>query len=89
MFNKPTGLKRNEISIPYIGLVLTEWVYYTDAEMESDESKKLIGGYLRQYGYKEAWANWHKTATQRQIDEIKALPNFDADVFFEITGLRI
>lgn len=89
MFNKPTGKKRSEIDIPYINILLTEWIEYTDEEKKSDPQKALMGGYLREYSYKEAWANWYETATQRQIDKIKALPNYDADVFYEITGLKI
>lgn len=89
MFNKPTGKKRSEIDIPYINIVLTEWIEYTDEEKKSDPQKALMGGYLKSYTYKEAWANWYETATQMQIDRIKALPNYDADVFYEITGLKI
>lgn len=89
MFNKPTGKKRSEIDIPYINISLTEWIEYTDEEKKSDPQKALMGGYLRTYTYKEAWANWYETATQRQINKIKALPNYDADVFYEITGLKI
>ena len=89
MFNKPTGKKRSEINLPYINISLTEWIKYTDEEKKSDPQKALTGGYLRTYTYKEAWANWYETATQRQIDRIKALPNYDADVFYEITGLKI
>ena len=89
MFNKPTGKKRSEVHVPFFPLVLTEWVNYTDAERTEDPNKNLIDGYLKTYTYKEAWANWHKTASRAQIDEIKALPNFDSEVFFEITGLKI
>ena len=89
MFNKPTGLLRSQINIPYIDLQLTEWLNYTESEMSKDENKRLIGGYLKTIGYKTAWSNWLKTATKPQIADIKALPNFDANVFFEITGLKI
>ena len=87
MFNKPTGLKRSQINIPYIDLRITEWVYYTDAEMKDNPAKSAIGGYLKTYGYKEAWGNWLKTASKDIIAQIKALPNYDAQVFFDITGI--
>ena len=87
MFNKPTNLKRNEINIPYFDLRLTEWINYSQAEKDADHNKALIGGYLKTYSYKEAWANWDEKATDSQRNEIKALPNYDADVFMEITGL--
>ena len=87
MFNKPTRLKRNEIDVPHIDLALTTWVDYTQAEKDTDPDKALIGGYLKTYSYKEAWANWYKTADSKTIAKIKDLPNYDPDVFMEITGL--
>lgn len=87
MFNKPTNLKYCEICIPYIDLELTKWIKYTEEEKESDANKMLIGGYLKTYTYQEAWANWNANATDKQRAEIKALPNYDADVFMQITGL--
>ena len=87
MFNKLTNLKRSEVSIPFINLRLTVWIEYTKAEKDADPNKALIGGYLKTYSYKKAWANWDAKATEAQRNEIKALPNYDANVFMEITGL--
>ena len=39
--------------------------------------------------YKEAWQIAFKKATTKEIELLKALPNFDADVFYEITGIRL
>ena len=38
---------------------------------------------------KEGWQNAFKTATAKDISLLKALPNFNKDIFFEITGIMI
>ena len=68
---------------------LTEWVEYTDEEKEEDEKKALVRGYLKKYEYKEACANWWKGMTEENRAIVKSIPNFDADVFEDITGIRI
>lgn len=69
--------------------VLTEWVNYTDEEKQADKAKELIGGYLKRYDYKEACAKWWKKMSADNREIIKQIPNFDADKFFEITGIRV
>lgn len=68
---------------------LTEWIPYTEEEIEKDESKKLIGGYLKSYTYKEACKNWWKNMSTKNKEIIKSIPNFDANVFKEITGIEV
>lgn len=70
----------------------TYWV--SDSEMTDEEKKKypefyVTGGQLRTRTYKEAWKEAYKSATEEDIKLLKALPNFDADVFEEITGIRV
>jgi hypothetical protein len=68
---------------------LTEWIPYTEEEMEKDESKKLIGGYLKSYTYKEACKNWWNGMSRKNRAIICSMPNFDANVFKEITGIEV
>jgi len=68
---------------------LTEWIPYTEEEMEKDESKKLIGGYLKTYTYKEACRNWWNGMSRKNKAIICSMPNFDANVFKEITGIEV
>ncbi len=60
-----------------------------DSEKASFPSYKTSGGYLKDIPYKEAfqsaWVNWDKQSRQIFLD----LPNFDKDIFFEITGVKI
>ncbi len=94
MFNKDTGLKRNEILIPdfMLGLNITEWIMeskMTPKEKKENPSFYIEQGYLKIFEYKEAWKKLWKTATKTQINEVKKLPNFDKNIFKEITGITI
>jgi len=68
---------------------LTEWIPYTEEEMEKDKSKKLIGGYLKTYTYQEACKNWWNGMSSKNKAIICSMPNFDANVFKEITGIEV
>jgi len=55
---------------------------------------EFVDGKLTSYEYKEAFQKSYEEAKQRndfdeQIELLKALPNFDANVFYEISGIRI
>ena len=39
--------------------------------------------------YKKAWQEAYKGATKEDKDLLQALPNFDAEIFEEITGIKI
>jgi hypothetical protein len=61
----------------------------TDAEKKKHPNAEIRDGYLKQLSYQEAWAESFKKATPRDIELLKALPNFDAKVFEEISGIHI
>ena len=72
--------------------VLTEWVdwvYMSDEEKGNNRNAYVNNGYLRVYTYKEAWANLWSKLTDDQKELFKTLPNFDADIFRDITGIAI
>ena len=72
--------------------VLTEWVdwiYMSDEEKGNNPNAYVNNGYLRVYTYKEAWANLWSKLTDDQKELFKTLPNFDADIFRDITGIAI
>jgi hypothetical protein len=96
IFNMPTNMTMSEFlkSKYYSAIIssdfkLTEWIPYTEEEMEKDESKKLIGGYLKSYTYKEACKNWWNRMSSKNKAIICSMPNFDADIFKEITGIEV
>ena len=74
------------ISVPF---VLTEWIEYTKEEKEEDKAKELIGGYLKKYEYKEACKKWWDKLSDKNKEIIQEIPNFDAEKFYRITGIRV
>ena len=96
IFDKETDMTLNEFrkskygnALRSVKLKLTEWVEYTEEEKKEDDKKRLIGGYLKEYSYKEAWAKWWRKLTEENKEIIISIPNFDADKFEEITGIKI
>ena len=93
IFNKPC--KRTIWDAAYkpsfMFFSLTYWVDekdMTDEEKAADPNFYVRGGQLRTRDYKEAWGLAWEGASQEDRDAVKKLPNFDADIFFEITGIR-
>lgn len=88
IFNVDSGMTTSEfynskyykalISSPFI---LTEWI--------EDESKGLIGGYLKKYTFEEACKNWWNKMSDNDKEIIKSIPNFNAEIFKEITGIEV
>lgn len=96
LFNKETDFTMEEfIKTEWYAVLtsgkfnLTKWRAYTDEEKAQDERKRLIGGELITIPYKEACANWWASLSEKDKAIIKTIPNFDANIFAEITGIDI
>ena len=96
-FGKEANIKMSEFingdGYPsYVGFYLTKWINsseMTDQEKKDYPTYETTGGYLREYEYKTAWANfWHDTTSENRKKFIN-LPNFDAEIFKEITGIDV
>lgn len=94
VFNKPCDRavwdEAEKPSLLYFPL--TEWIpesKMTDQEKIDNFTYKITGGYLRVYDYKEAFQKSWNNASKEDREKLKALPNFDADVFYEISGIRV
>jgi len=97
IFNKPSNWTYNDFinsdAYSYLRQIdTTLWI--PDYKMTDDEKKLYpyyvtTGGYIRNIPYKEAfqnaWGNWSDEAQQ----SFKDLPNFDAIVFLDITGIDL
>jgi len=68
---------------------LTEWIYYTEEEMKCDIEKQNIGGYLKSYTFFEACAKWWGNMSKSNKEVVQSIPNFDAKIFKEITGIEV
>jgi hypothetical protein len=95
MFNKQTKIKYSSWhkSKYYINfdIILSEWIHkenMTDIEKTKNPEFEITGGYLKTILYKEAWKNWWN-GNKDKHEKVKQLPNFDAKIFKEITGIDI
>ena len=91
IFNKITDKKRSELYFPnWMNFTLIEWVYsidMTDQEKEEHKYHEIFGGFLQKYSYKEAAQLSYNKATKEEQRSIEDLPNYDAEILFEIFGI--
>lgn len=68
------------------------WIYpgqMTDEEKSKYKSYQTCDGYLKDIPFKEAFQNqWHNWSDLNK-KEFENLPNFDAEIFELITGVKI
>ena len=82
--------------IEFLFFDLTEWISeeeMTKEEKEQNENWEIRQGYLKTFEYKEAFQNSYNNLSEeeriKQTKLLKELPNFDADMFFEISGIDV
>ena len=78
-------------SLPEIKIALTKWVDkkdMTDDDKEKYTVYKKIGGCLKRYEYKDAWATWWSEASKKDKQAILDLPHFNSEIFEGITGIK-
>jgi hypothetical protein len=72
---------------------LTQWVSHDTATEEEKVSYKIdietCGGFTKALDYKEAFKRAWVNASEEDRAEVKALPNFDSEIFFEISGIKV
>jgi hypothetical protein len=66
----------------------------TESQMTTEQKKAdpqfhVKGGTLIRQDYKEAWAEAWGKATKEKQQEFLDLPNFDPEIFLEITGVDV
>lgn len=69
-----------------------KWIVFedmTEEEKREHTEAKTTGGYLKMLDESECGQIWWNGLSDNQKSIIKAIPNFDADIFFEITGIKI
>ena len=69
-----------------------EWICsddMTDEEKEQHPEYKTTGGYLKELDESECGQIWWNSLTDKEKAVIKALPNFDTDIFYQCTGIKI
>jgi hypothetical protein len=86
IFNQPSGMSLRDwhnskyyLAICSSDFELTEWI---------EDDSKPRGGYLKTSSYKDACKKWWNNMTEENKEIVKSIPNFDADIFFDITGIQ-
>jgi len=70
----------------------TTWVHGADmtgAEKADNPTFTACGGYLRVNDWHEEWRKAYTTARAEDVQKVRDLPNFDAAIFEEITGIDL
>lgn len=71
---------------------VVEWVReadMTDKEKAEYPSYKTTGGYLKVLDESEGAQLWWDGLSEEERNVLKSIPNFDADIFFQCTGIRV
>ena len=97
LFEKPSGLTCKQIcGIP--GIRVLNWAYennwwiYSDymsaEEKAAHPEHETLGGYLKSIPFKDACALMWENLSEAEKQTVREIPNFDADIFYRITGIR-
>ena len=99
LFNKPSNMTYSEwldsdarYLLNQIPKDVVEWVYeedMTDEEKAAHPTYETTGGYLKVLDESECGQLWWGSLSERRKEIIKAIPNFDAEIFFQCTGVRV
>ena len=71
---------------------VVEWVYekdMTDEEKAAYPTYETTGGYLKVLDESECGQLWWKKLSDCDKQIIKNIPNFDPDIFYECTGIKV
>lgn len=98
MFNQPTNMQRDDIC-DLAGIQILNWNYenswwiyssnMTDEEKKAHPEYETTGGYLKTVDFKTACKMMWDSLDEEDKEAVRNLPNFDNDVFREITGISV
>ena len=99
LFNKPSNMTYRDWYesdarwlLNQIPKDVVEWIWsdnMTDEEKEQHPEYKTTDGYLKVLDESECGQIWWGSLSDHQKNIIKAIPNFDAEIFFQCTGIRV
>jgi len=98
IFNNPTDMSRNDFN-SLLAVRAMRWKYennwwiysenMTDEEKANHPEHETTGGYLKTVDFKTACGLMWNNMSDDEKAAVKDIPNFDADVFEEITGIDV
>ena len=99
LFNKPSDITYNDwlrsdarYLLNQIPKDVVEWVYeedMTDEEKAVNPTYETTGGYLKVLNESECGQLWWGSLSDFQKNYIKSIPNFDAEIFEQCTGIKV
>ena len=61
----------------------------TDEEKAAHPEAEVTGGYLKQIDNSKRRSDWWSSLEEKEKEIIKSIPNFDKEIFKEITGIDV
>ena len=99
LFNKPSDMTYREwidsdarYLLNQIPKDVVEWVYeedMTDEEKVANPTYETTGGYLKLLDESECGQLWWGSLSDFQKNYIRSIPNFDAEIFEQCTGIKV
>ena len=99
LFNKPSDFTYQDwlnsdarCLLNQIPKYVVEWIYsynMTDEEKVAHPTHETTGGYLKVLDEDECGQLWWGSLSEHEKNIIKAIPNFDAAIFEQCTGIKI
>ncbi len=99
LFNKPSDFTYRDwlnsdarYLLNQISKDVVEWIYsddMTDEEKVAHPTHETTGGYLKVLDESECGQLWWGSLSEHNKNIIKAIPNFDAAIFEQCTGIKI
>ena len=99
LFNKPSDMTYNDwlrsdarYLLNQIPKDVVEWVYeedMTDEEKVANPTYETTGGYLKVLNESECGQLWWGSLSDSQKNYIRSIPNFDAEIFEQCTGIKV
>lgn len=99
LFNKPSDMTYNDwlrsdarYLLNQIPKDVVEWVYeedMTDEEKVANPTYETTGGYLKVLDESECGQLWCGSLSDFQKNYIRSIPNFDAEIFEQCTGIKV
>lgn len=100
IFNKPSGMTlrqwRDSEACDLLNQILftqnaqNAWIWdedMTDEEKEAHPEYKTTGGFLKILDISDCCVRWWESLNESDRDVIRSIPNFDAAIFKQITGI--
>ena len=99
LFNKPSDWTYQDWLVSYARYILMHcpsndlaWVWdydMTDEEKQQHPEYSVTGGFLKNIEVEGERQEWWDSLTKEKKDSVMSLPNFDKNIFKEITGIDV